>query len=231
MNRRNTLKSLALAIAGSAAGKGLLAAQTNEQPSKDGCLEFAWNTFKGRRSVRKFKPDPVPAGHISTMIDMARTAPTSGNQQPWKFVVTQDRKIIDAWRDAHIEQRMAELKKRKKLAAEKIESQRKGITQYYTDYFSAPVYITVLTDNESEYPDYNVHDGPLAAGYLLLAARFLGYGTVYATDSFDPEVTKMILDIPLQYEFVCCTPVGIPDHWPDRPPKKNLDEFIVRESF
>jgi nitroreductase len=53
------------------------------------------------------------------------------------------------------------------------------------------------------------HDGPLAAGYLLLAARALGYGTVYVTDSIRGDFTRKVLNIPDRYNRVCITPVGI----------------------
>jgi nitroreductase len=105
------------------------------------------------------------------------------------------------------------------------------VNQYFTDYLSAPVYVVVLTDDESRYPTYNHWDGPLAAGYLMLAARALGYGTVFATDSIPEPVTREVLNIPERYTRVCITPIGVPEAWPDSPPKKALDEFIVEERF
>jgi nitroreductase len=61
----------------------------------------------------------------------------------------------------------------------------------------------------------------------MLAARALGYGTVFITDSIPDEITRRILDIPDRYSRVCITPVGVPDSWPDSPSKKDLDEFIM----
>ena len=40
--------------------------------------------------------------------------------------------------------------------------------EYYGQCFSAPVYVTVLTDNESKYASYNHWDGPLAAANLMI---------------------------------------------------------------
>lgn len=98
-------------------------------------------------------------------------------------------------------------------------------------YFSAPVYIVVLTDNTSQYPDYNHWDGPMAAGFLMLAARALGYGTVFITDAIPDQVTKEVLRIPDRYTRVCITPLGIPVEWPDSPPKKKLEEFIAYDTL
>ena len=35
-----------------------------------------------RRSVRKFKPDPIPADYIDKIIEVARWAPSAANSQP-----------------------------------------------------------------------------------------------------------------------------------------------------
>src|ERR1700722_6303205 len=41
----------------------------------------------GRRSIRGYKPDPVPKGLIKEIIEMAMRAPSSLNTQPWNFYV------------------------------------------------------------------------------------------------------------------------------------------------
>ncbi len=46
-------------------------------------LELAKNT----RSIRRFKPDPVPDEDIDKIIEVARWAPSGFNQQPWEFIV------------------------------------------------------------------------------------------------------------------------------------------------
>jgi nitroreductase len=98
-------------------------------------------------------------------------------------------------------------------------------------YLDAPVFIVVLTDSKSTYPAYNHWDGPLAAGYLVLAARALGYGTCFVTDAIDFGVVRKTWAIPDRYEIVCVTPLGVPRNWPKSPDKKPLESFIVYESF
>ncbi|HUI29630.1 MAG TPA: nitroreductase family protein [Candidatus Acidoferrales bacterium] len=187
-----------------------------------------WDVFQQRRSVRKYKPDPIPPEDILKIIDAARMAPTSGNQQPWKFLIITDKNKINEMKDACIKETIEYLKKNN----EEIDTSKKEeITNVFNDYFSAPVYIIVLTDNNSIYSSYNHWDGPLAAGYLLLAARALGYGTVFITDSVPESVTKEVFNIPDNYIRVCITPVGIPVEWPPTPKKKPLKEFIINETF
>lgn len=195
--------------------------------SQESLLPF-FEVVENRRSVRKFKDAPVPEDHLTAILDAARMAPTSGNQQPWKFLVLRERGTIDGLKDACIQ---ASLEARRGRQGGVSEEESERVHQYFTDYLSAPVYVIVLTDNQSRYPTYNHWDGPLAAGYLMLAARALGYGTVFATDSIPEAVTREVLGIPDRYTRVCITPIGVPEAWPESPPKKSLDEFIVSERF
>jgi len=186
-----------------------------------------WDVLKNRRSVRKYKPDVIPEADILRIIDAARTAPTSGNQQPWKFLVVRDKNKINQMKESCIN---LSLKRNtpKGLTKEQFEEK---IRTNLGNYFSAPVYIIVLTDNKSMYPDYNHWDGPMAAGYLMLAARALGYGTVFITDGIPENVTKDVLGIPDTYTRVCITPLGIPVEWPQSPSKKKLEEFVIYDNF
>ena len=45
------------------------------------------------RSLRRFKPDPVPEALITQVLDAAVRAPTAGNAQNWAFVVIRDREM------------------------------------------------------------------------------------------------------------------------------------------
>jgi nitroreductase len=49
-----------------------------------------------RRSIRKFKPDPIPEEHISALLDSARLAPSGSNSQPWRFKIVRDRETRSA---------------------------------------------------------------------------------------------------------------------------------------
>jgi len=189
-----------------------------------------WQTFHQRHSVRKFRPDPVPEADIRKIIDAARLAPTSGNQQPWKFVVVRSREKIDQMKEAVVKGILADFDQRGGKREPRTEFE-KSVRNRMAGYFSAPVYIVVLTDNRSKYPDYNHWDGPMAAAYLMLAARALGYGTVFITDSIPDSVTTEVLHIPDCYTRVCITPLGVPVEWPAGSPKKPLDDFITLEGF
>jgi nitroreductase len=190
-----------------------------------------WAAFKNRRSVRRFKPDAVPEADLHQILDAARMAPTSGNQQPWKFLVVRDPFRIAALKTACIEQSLARVDPNRPLTETQQKEREVRVRQSYDGYFSAPVYVVVLTDNQSMYPDYNHWDGPMAAAYLMLAARALGYGTVFITDSVPDEITKKVLNIPDRYTRVCITPLGVPVEWPTSKQKKPLGELVAYDTF
>jgi nitroreductase len=217
-----TTRRTCLTLAGLASG-GLLV-KAAEPPADCDFLAL----FAKRQSVRRYKPDPVPDEHLRRILDAARRAPTSGNQQPWKFLVVRDRAKIDRMKARCVERFTIG---GNSLSATERENRRKTVEERMAGYFSAPVYIVVLTDSESEYPSYNHHDGPMAAGYLMLAARALGYGTVYITDSIPEEITREVLAIPARYQRVCITPLGIPVGWPDPSPKKKLEDLVAYETL
>lgn len=218
----------------------LLSAQMNSQvadsKSSDMKVNTAnresdiWTVFQNRRSVRNFKPDSIPQKDILKIIDAARMAPTSGNQQPWKFLVVRDKNNISLMKEACIKGALDRFDKNGNKT-ETRDQFRERVTRGFQGYFSAPVYIIILTDNKSMYPDYNHWDGPLAAGYLMLAARALGYGTVFITDAIPDNVTKEVLQIPDNYTRVCITPLGVPVEWPKTPEKKKLEEMISYEKL
>ena len=226
-DRRRFLKLTAAAGAVVTLGRPARQAHGEEPAIESTGLDF-FEVVTARRSVRKFTERPVPEEDLRRILDAARLAPTSGNQQPWRFLVVRNRATLDRIKETCIERSIAARQARQGAVTPE---QTETVRQYYSDYLSAPVYVVVLTDGESRYPTYNHWDGPLAAGYLMLAARALGYGTVFATDSIPEEVTREVLSIPPRYTRVCFTPIGVPEVWPESPAKKELGEFIVHETF
>jgi nitroreductase len=49
------------------------------------------DAIERRRSIRRFKPDPVPDEYITALLDSARLAPSGCNAQPWRFRIVKDR--------------------------------------------------------------------------------------------------------------------------------------------
>ena len=50
--------------------------------------------IRSRRTVREFKPDPVPETIVRKILQAARWAPSASNSQPWHFIVVEDREML-----------------------------------------------------------------------------------------------------------------------------------------
>ncbi|MFH0893281.1 MAG: nitroreductase family protein [Bacteroidota bacterium] len=106
-----------------------------------------------RRSIRKFKKDPITEEALKGILRAAMYAPSAANQQPWGFVVIKDRNILNQIPTVH-------------PYAEMIKE--------------APVAIAVCGDLSLEkHQGYWVQDCSAASHNLCLAAHALGIGNVW----------------------------------------------------
>jgi nitroreductase len=55
----------------------------------------AMDAILSRRSIRKYAVDSIPEDLIDELLQAAMSAPSSNNEQPWHFVVIDNRKILD----------------------------------------------------------------------------------------------------------------------------------------
>ncbi|MER3459398.1 MAG: hypothetical protein C4309_12880, partial [Chloroflexota bacterium] len=46
-----------------------------------------------RRSIRRYRPEPVPQGLIVRLLEAACWAPSAHNRQPWRFAVIADAEV------------------------------------------------------------------------------------------------------------------------------------------
>lgn len=55
----------------------------------------AMEALFSRRSIRKYTSEAIPEKNINEILEAAMSAPSAGNQQPWHFVIINDRRILD----------------------------------------------------------------------------------------------------------------------------------------
>lgn len=134
-----------------------------------------------RRSIRKYKPNPVPEELITEMLKAAMAAPSANNARPWEFVVVRDPETRRALSNVHQYARMAA---------------------------DAPVVIVVLGDRGNRWMQ---QDCAAATENLLLAAANLGMGAVWVglREKRDAPVREL-LGVPEKYRAFCLVPVGYP---------------------
>jgi nitroreductase len=128
-----------------------------------------------RRSIRKYTDQPIPEALIENMLRAAMAAPSAGNQQPWHFVVIDDRSILNAIPQYHP---YAEMLKK------------------------SPAAITVCGDlRKLVYNEFWVQDCSAATQNILLAAHSQGLGAVWVGLYPDEErvpKTQQLLGLPAE---------------------------------
>src|SRR5574340_646372 len=159
--------------------------------------------IRGRRSVRKYRPDPVPQAKLDAVLEAARLAPSWANGQCWTFIVVTDPKV---------KQELA------KAGNEWIEQ--------------APAIVAACADPKGSGTkgdqSYYLLDIGIAMEHLVLAAAEQGLGTCWI-GWFDEKKARQALGVPDGIRVVATTPLGFPDEQPDPRPRKPMSE-IVREN-
>ncbi|MBZ9572958.1 nitroreductase family protein [Patescibacteria group bacterium] len=160
--------------------------------------------IKNRRSVRAYKPEPVPEEKLRKVLEAARLAPSAHNAQERKFIVVRDEEI------------------RKKLA----EAAGQGFVG------EAPVVIVAVSLNpedimSSGVPAFAV-DLAIAVDHMTLQAVEEGLGTCWI-GAFSQEKVKEILKVPAQYKVVALLPLGFPADKPALKSRKSFEEIICFE--
>jgi nitroreductase len=62
------------------------------------------DAIEQRRSIRRFKPDPIPDEQIMALLDAARLAPSGSNAQPWRFKIVKDQRTKERLAQAAYDQ-------------------------------------------------------------------------------------------------------------------------------
>ena len=147
---------------------------------------------RARWSPRAFSPRPVPRAALRTLFEAARWAPSSGNNQPWRFVVA----TVDGEPEAHA-----------RLLACLNEGNRRWA-------FRAPVLVFACTKLTIERPDRpprdNAHawyDLGQAVAHLSVQATADGL-FVHQMAGFDAAAARTACGVPDGYAVVTAVAIG-----------------------
>lgn len=197
-----------------------------------------------RRSVRQFRPDPVPRELILRVLEAAVLAPSASNQQPWRFFV-----IESAARRASL---AAAVRNIVKVIVEHVPVESQPTLTAYGNYFTrfedAPVVIAPLfrglpllghlvdpaapSTLKARIDHLEAQSGVVGASLaienLLLSAHALGLGASLMTGPLlaEPELAT-ILRVPRGWALVGLVPLGYPDEIP-RPTERKALTHVVR---
>lgn len=140
-----------------------------------------------RRSIRKFTDEPVSEGEIKKLLIAAMSAPSAVNQQPWEFIVINDKAIMSDIMEVHP----------------------------YSHMLKEAKYAIVVCGNleRAPYKAFWVQDCSAATENILIAAHEMGLGAVWV--GVYPEEQRIkpiqqILNLPEDIMPLCVIPVGRP---------------------
>jgi nitroreductase len=171
--------------------------------------------LKARRTVRRFKPDPIPQPVLDDIFEAAMWAPSHGNTQPWEFVV-----IGPSARGKLL--KMFQAKADELLADPDLPPPRRGaVLALRDDFGGAPFMVAVLSRPATE--DIEKIENPLSAATavqnMTLAAWDAGVGAVWLTLGAAPPV-RPLLEVPDGASVVALLAMGYPKEVPPAPPRE-----------
>lgn len=173
--------------------------------------------IKERRSIRKYKPTPVPDQAVLECVEAARLAPSWANTQVSRFVVVKDRKAKEALAEAlgpgnPARQAMIDAPCAVCLVAQRgMSGMKRG-------------------EPATDKGDWFMFDAGIAMEHLVLTAWGLGLGTVHI-GAFDARKVEEVLAVPQGYSIVAMTPLGYFDAAPSPPPRKPIEELLFLDTF
>ncbi|MCL5428235.1 MAG: nitroreductase family protein [Chloroflexi bacterium] len=192
--------------------------------------------LRSRRSVRRFRPDPVPAETITRILETATWAPNAHNRQPWRFVQLASRESREALAGAM----GAEFQKTLTadgLTAEEISVQ---LARSRARILEAPEAILLCLDIDvlDKYEDpartqgeylMGVQSVALAGGQLLLAAQAEGLAGVWiCSPLFVPTEVSRALGLPESWQAQGLILLGYPVKIPEERPRNSVDQITRR---
>jgi len=193
------------------------------------------NFLRTRRSIRRFKPDPVPDSVIENILTTAVFAPSAHNHQPWRFCVITDLSIKTKLADAMAIEFERDLEKDKLPPAEI----QKRTTRSRERITFAPVVIILNVDmtDMDVYPDEKRNEAEYlmavqsvanAGMQMLLAAHAEGLGGVWVCSPlFVQKTIQNILELPKTWEPQAMFFIGYPQDIPEVRARKSIQEISI----
>ncbi len=173
----------------------------------------------GRRSVRRYKPDPVPKEVIEDIMQHAIWAPSGMNRQNWYFIVATGK-----WRDEVV--KICERAYREYIGkkVEKVFQHKPKVIEETKSFFAtlgnAPVVILAFAEPGPESEKTDIQSVAAAIQNLLLLAYEKGLGTCWMTGPIShAEEFKKLFGVE-DKNFVALITLGYPDETPKPPPRR-----------
>jgi nitroreductase len=196
-----------------------------------------------RRSIRAFKPEPVPRSVLTELMNLALRAPSWCNCQPWEFAAATGKPLAEIRRryleneqtparpdfqhtsyfpevyDARARVAIARSHESRGIRRENKEQRHQWEIEQLTN-FGAPCEIYVCFDRSFRHQNGELNVWPIfdcgsAVGFITLLATNYNLGTVIqARAAIFPDVVREVLGLPDSKMILVGIGIGYPD-WED----------------
>lgn len=161
--------------------------------------------IRNRRSIRRFKDQPIPDEMVDTLAEALIWAPSAGNLQARKFYFIEDKTVQREIVNAALGQSFIE---------------------------KAPLVVVGCTDSRivnrygSRGTDlYTIQDVAASIMCMMLAAHDMGLGSCWV-GAFHEDHVAEILGVPDYLTPVVIVPVGVPVKKPSAPKRVDIEEAV-----
>jgi coenzyme F420-0:L-glutamate ligase/coenzyme F420-1:gamma-L-glutamate ligase len=191
--------------------------------------------LRSRRSIRRYKPDPIPAPVIERILTTAIHSPSANNSQPWRFVVVTDPAVKTRLGEA-----IADRYRRDMTADGASEADIRGRVERTIRRASEPPLIivlcrdvTIIKKQPDDFRQYaheimSVQSVAMAGLQLLLAVHAEGLGGCWICwPLFTPDETREALELPAEWEPQGMVFIGQPDEMPNPKELKPLQDVVL----
>ncbi|MEM1607417.1 MAG: nitroreductase family protein [Candidatus Bathyarchaeia archaeon] len=154
-----------------------------------------------RRSIRKYRKEPIPEEVLERVLEAGRLAPSAANRQPWYFIIV---------KDEDIKSRLVDACRGQKFVGE------------------AGAVIAILGDPNAS--RWYKQDPFIAASFMTLEAHEEGLGVCWV-GAFEEDKVKQILKIPENLSVIILLTIGFPDEKPPPRPRKPREEIFFLNTY
>jgi nitroreductase len=197
------------------------------------------DAIRRRRSIRKFRPDPVPEPAVRELLEAARLAPSGGNSQPWRFMVVTDTDHLKKLAKLSFDQRQMREAPAVivccgdlgRLSSQSRAARREelDLTGVYED-IGLPK--TWFLERETQVADLRefvprvLLNVAIAIEHIVLRATSLGLGTCWI-GAFDQAGVSSYLGLPQDVFVAALLPLGYPAQDPRPRPRFPMEEIVL----
>lgn len=198
-----------------------------------------------RRSIRRFKPDPVSDEDINKILEAARWAMSGANAQPWEFVIVKNKDTIRQIAELYYQHQVSFVHSLELTRAPEYRHHQVAFaTTGPLPFKDAPLIIVVCGDprtvqatvlgahiNDGEYTTFHMNMANTVS-MIHLAAATLGLGAQWVSMLPLWEATlKSLLGIPEVYRVYVLVPIGYPAYKPRGVNRRKLEEIVHLEQY